>query len=232
MVHIEKVSEETFRDVIRLKVAKKQENYVAENVCSLAQAWLYDEARPFAVLDDDTVVGFLMLDWDEDERTVGIWRFMIGEAYQRKGYGREAIRLAIEMIKETGYFDLIHLDYVEGNRVARELYASFGFRENGEIEDGEIVMTLPITDTPRVGMLPADEEDVEQLLGYLTKDGEAGFPSEKEMRKAAKEKRMTRFTLYGETIGIVIDGHFRLRKKFASYETEAKEVYAKKSGIV
>lgn len=231
MMHIEKVFEETFRDVIRLKVAKGQEQYVAENVYSLAQAWLYEEATPFAILDGDTVVGFLMLDWDEDERTVGIWRFMIGEAYQRKGYGREALRLAIEMIKESGCFDLIHLDYVEENRAARELYASFGFRENGEVEDGEIVMTLPITDTPRVGMLLADEEDIEQLLGYLERDGEAGFPSEEEMRKAAEEERMTRFTIYGETIGIAIDGHFWFRKKFASYETEAKEVYAKKNCI-
>ena len=231
MMHLEKVSEETFRDVIHLKVAKGQENYVAENVYSLAQAWLYDEARPFAVLDDDTVVGFMMLDWDEDERTVGIWRFMIGEAYQRKGYGREALRIVIEMVKESGHFDLIHLDYVEENHVARELYASFGFRENGEIEDGEIVMTLPITDTPKVGMLAADEEDIGQLLGYLVKDGETSFPSEKEMNEAAEEERMTRFTLYGETIGIAIDGHFWFRKKYASYETEAKEVYAEKSCI-
>ena len=231
MMHLEKVSEETFRDVIHLKVAKGQENYVAENVYSLAQAWLYDEAIPFAVLDDDTVVGFMMLDWDEDERTVGIWRFMIGEAYQRKGYGREALRIVIEMVKESGHFDLIHLDYVEENHAARELYASFGFRENGEIEDGEIVMTLPITDTPKVGMLAADEEDIEQLLGYLVKDGETSFPSEKEMNEAAEEERMTRFTLYGETIGIAIDGHFWFRKKYASYETEAMEVYAEKSCI-
>ena len=231
MIHLEKVCEENFRDVICLKVAKEQEKYVAKNVYSLAQAWLYEEARPFAILNDDIVIGFLMLDWDEDERTVGIWRLMIGEAYQQKGYGRETIKLVIEMVKKTGCFDSIHLDYVKDNLVARELYASLGFYENGEIEGEEVVMVLPITDTPKVGMLAADEEDIEQLLEYLTKDGESGFPLERDMYEAAKKEKITRFTLYGETIGIAIDEHFWFRKKFASYEGQAKETYTKKNCI-
>lgn len=86
----------------------------------------------------------MMLDWDEQERTVGIWRFMMAQERQNKGYGRKAMEKAIELIKSEGKFDSIYLDYVSSNTVARNLYYSMGVRENGEIEDGEIVMTIQI----------------------------------------------------------------------------------------
>lgn len=147
MVRLEKVSEETFLPVARLKVSPEQEKWVSSNLVSLAQAWLYyDKAKPFAILDEETVVGFLMLDWDEAERTVGIWRMMIGQDHQRKGYGRAALAEALRMVRETGKFDLMHLSYVPGNTAARELYYSMGFRETGEEEEGEIIMTLPLTE--------------------------------------------------------------------------------------
>lgn len=106
----------------------------------------------------------MMLDWDENERTVGIWRFMIAKEYQKMGYGKAAVQLVIKMIREENKFDMIRLDYVENNRIARELYYKMGFRENGEVIEGEIVMVLPLTDKPKVGMTIADEEDEEELL--------------------------------------------------------------------
>ena len=86
------------------------------------------------MLDGDCVVDFLMLDWDEGERTVWIWRFMIGWQHQRKGYGRQAIEAAIQLLRDSVKFDLMHLDYVPGNTVARELCHSLGFRENGDVD--------------------------------------------------------------------------------------------------
>ena len=234
MIRLSPVNEQNFRSVVDLKLTAEQTHFVASNVMSLAQAWLYyDEARPYAVLNDDTVIGFLMLDWDEDERTVGIWRFMIGAAYQNKGYGRAALEAAIALIRAEGKFDLIHLDYVAGNTVARALYYSLGFRENGDVEDGEIIMTLPLTDTPQVGMLTADEEDLDFLHKRLEDEAREtpevfrDFPDWSVLEAAVRDERLTRFTVFGETVALAAGEEFWCRKKYAAYAEEALRRYRK-----
>ena len=47
MVIIELVNDDTFRAVVDMKVTQEQAKFVAPNVVSPAQAWLYyDAARP------------------------------------------------------------------------------------------------------------------------------------------------------------------------------------------
>lgn len=145
MITLKKVDENNYRKVLSIKMNEEQDKFVAPNVVSLAQAWVfYEKARPFAIYNDDEVIGFMMLDWDEKEREAGIWRFMIAEEQQGKGYGRKAMEFALNMIRETNKFDYVFLDYVPENVVGKHLYESLGFKETGEIEDGEIIMKLDL----------------------------------------------------------------------------------------
>lgn len=145
MVSLKEINEDNFRAVVGMKLEGEQSKYVASNVYSLAQAWLYpEEAKPYAIYKEEEIVGFMMLDWDEKERECGIWRFMIANDQQGKGYGRKALEYAINIIKETGKFDYVSLDYAPGNNVGKHLYESVGFRETGEIEEGEIIMKLDL----------------------------------------------------------------------------------------
>ncbi|HBB27754.1 MAG TPA: N-acetyltransferase [Clostridiales bacterium] len=143
MITLKKVDENNYRKVLAIKMNEVQGNFVAPNVRSLAQAWVYYEtARPLAVYNDEEVIGFLMLDWREKDREVDIWRFMIAEEHQGKGYGRKAMEYALNMIRESNKFDCAIVDYVPENVVAKHLYENLGFKETGEIEEGEIVMKL------------------------------------------------------------------------------------------
>lgn len=145
MVSLKEVNENNFRTIVDMKLNEEQSKYVAPNVYSLAQAWLYPrEAKPYAIYNDEEVIGFMMLDWDEKERECSIWRFMIANNQQGKGYGRKALENALNIIKEAGKFDYVFLDYVPGNVVGKHLYESMGFLETGEIEEGEIVMKLDL----------------------------------------------------------------------------------------
>ncbi|MEL7602011.1 MAG: GNAT family N-acetyltransferase [Bacillota bacterium] len=142
MIRLTPITEENFRAVIDMKLPEEPK-VVAPNVVSLAQAWLYhDRARPFAVCDDDAVVGFLMLYWNEEEHEAGLWRLMIALEHQGRGYGTQAVRLAVDMVRASGLFDSLHVDYVPGNENARHIYAKLGFTETGMIDDGEIEMKL------------------------------------------------------------------------------------------
>lgn len=230
MIRLEPVNERTFKPIVDMKLPPEQNRFVAPNVVSLAQAWLYQkEARPYAILDGDTPVGFLMLDWDEGERTLGLWRFMIAHEQQHKGYGRQALQLVIQLARDTGLFDLLHLDYVPGNEHAQRLYASLGFRENGEVEDGEIIMTLPLTDHPKVGLLTADEEDLDDFSALIEAERTAGAPiapafqDEDTLKKAVADGAVKRLTLMGKTIGLALNDALLLAEAFKAYQNEALE---------
>ena len=71
---------------------------------------------------------------------------MIDKRYQNRGYGREAIRLALEFIRTwpCGKAEYCELSYEPENEVARELYRSCGFTENGEKDGDEIVAVLKL----------------------------------------------------------------------------------------
>jgi diamine N-acetyltransferase len=229
MIHLEKITEATFRTVIDMKVTSEQSKFVAPNVVSLAQAWLYyDAARPFVLMNADIPVGFIMLDWDEGERTVGIWRFMIAEPYQKRGFGRAAMQEVIRMIRDEDKFDLIHLDYVPENTIAKSLYESFGFRETGEMEGNEIVMKYPLTDRPRVGMTTADEDDLRELLEILKTEEEFGtqipeaLTDKERITAAVKTSRMKRFTIMGEAIGMAADGVLLIHHEYVDYLDEMR----------
>ena len=60
-----------------------------------------------------------------------VWRFMIDKKYQNRGYGREALKLALDFIRTSpcGDAEFCVLSYEPENTVAKNLYKSFGFVE-------------------------------------------------------------------------------------------------------
>lgn len=145
MVNFRSITEDNFDAIINMK-RPEGENYLASNEHSLAQAWLYREANdvfPFAIYDDDLPVGFMMLDEDLENRTIAIWRIMFPVEYQNKGYGTEALRNVIELMRNSGKYDSVTIDYVQGNDIAGHVYRKVGFKETGEIvNDREVEMRL------------------------------------------------------------------------------------------
>lgn len=142
-MELREITGENYQQVLDLSTGAGQEEFVAQNVRSLAQAWVFrDRARPYALYEGEEPVGFIMLDWRPEKKWVEIWRFMIDHRFQGKGYGRRAMELALEKIRRAGVFDRVQLYYVPGNEKARALYRNLGFGETGNTLDGEIQMEL------------------------------------------------------------------------------------------
>lgn len=143
-VHLREINKDNVADCWKLKVAPGQADFVAPNVYSLAQAYANpDTAHPFAIYAGDTMVGFFMGYVDHAKEEYEVWRIMIGEQYQGKGYGRQALDLAIAYLKSKGA-KVIGLSYEPENKVAAAMYAKAGFFPTGEIEDGEAVAKLTL----------------------------------------------------------------------------------------
>lgn len=145
MICLERVNEQNYQKLFDLELADNQKGFVSSNMKSLAQAWVYyDRARPYAIKNDNEIVGFIMFDYKPNEKKAEIWRFMIGKEFQGKGYGTEALSTAIRFLAKENLFSTLQINYVEGNLPAKHLYEKLGFRETGEMEENEIVMTLDL----------------------------------------------------------------------------------------
>ncbi len=56
-------------------------------------------------------------------------QLFIDERYQGQGYGRAAVGMVLEAMKQDGKYGKIVLCYIEGNDAARKLYEQFGLRK-------------------------------------------------------------------------------------------------------
>ena len=142
MIHFKEIDRNNFFDVIDLKVAEEQKNFVATNVFSLAQAKAFPECIPFAIYNDEDLVGFIMYCMDADDHEYWIYRLMIDHKYQGKGYGKAAMDKLIDMIKEDTSHHVIYLSFEPENIGAKQLYEKLGFKPDGRVIDGEIVYKL------------------------------------------------------------------------------------------
>lgn len=159
MIRLEKLTYENADEVFELEVKEEQYPFVADNTYSVAQAYVTlingGHVFPFVIYNDKELVGFIQLAYGENADQDGvsmekdsyeIWRFMIDKRYQGRGYGREALRQAIEFIRTfpCGKAELCWISYEPENETARKLYASFGFEETGEMCGDEIVAVLKL----------------------------------------------------------------------------------------
>ena len=160
MIRIEKVNGKNVWDLLKLKVSDEQRNFVASNDISIIEAYTAitgnGYAFPFGIYEEDKPVGFLMIGFDVDDYwedapavakgNYNLWRLMIDKAYQGSGYGKEAVRLALEFIKSfpCGAAEYCWLSYEPENESAQKLYSSFGFAETGDMDGEELIAVLKL----------------------------------------------------------------------------------------
>ena len=160
MLRLEKITGKNVWDILKLCVSEKQKSFVASNDISIIEAYTAitgnGYAFPFGIYEDDTPIGFLMIGFDTDDYwddapliakgNYNLWRLMIDKIYQNKGYGKEAVRLALEFIKTfpCGKAEYCWLSYEPENEIASQLYRSFGFVETGEMYEEELIAILKL----------------------------------------------------------------------------------------
>jgi diamine N-acetyltransferase len=146
-VELRDVTAENRKAVAALALDSAQEDLVASNAESLAEARYDRDARPRAVYAGGSLVGFLMYDAgaaDDAPREAVIYRFMIDRRHQGKGYGRAALARALDEIRAIPRVSKVSISYMPDNPVAKPFYASFGFVEVGLDEDGEMLAELTL----------------------------------------------------------------------------------------
>ena len=128
MITFREIDKSNYMDCICLKVKDNQRGFVADNARSLAEARFEEGLYTRAVYSGDTMVGFVLFDYDTEIPGWCMSRFMIGAQYQGQGLGREAILRFLDYVKEQMSLRELYIHVELENTVAFELYQKLGFR--------------------------------------------------------------------------------------------------------
>lgn len=128
------IDRSNYWDCMLLTVDSSQEGFVADNKRSLVEAAYEDGLYTLGIYHEETMVGFILYDYDETFPGWSMSRFMIGKQFQGKGYGKQAALAFIDYFKKRHSADKLYISVSLENTAARKLYASIGFEERKEVE--------------------------------------------------------------------------------------------------
>jgi len=142
-VYLDPVTVNNWKACIALEVAPGQEKFLPGNLYSIAESQFYEHARSRAVYNEaHQLVGYALFGRDIFTTRWKIFRIMIDQAYQSKGYGESAMKEIIEEISQETDGNEILICYQEHNEVARRLYAKLGFAEQTIDPRGKVTALL------------------------------------------------------------------------------------------
>lgn len=141
MVEFRPVTRQNFEQVIDIRVAAHQVDFVDSVVYSLAQAYVLGEScKPFAIYHNDEVIGFIMFRYALNRKRTEVASLIISKKHQNKGYGTKAFELAMQFLKDEGKTEVVQLDYNPADVVAKRIYERHGFAPVRREDCGEIMM--------------------------------------------------------------------------------------------
>jgi diamine N-acetyltransferase len=152
MVKLCEITDENRAAVGSLRVSAAQERFVAGVSESLQEADASPETRPWhrAVYVDATPVGFVMLSDGVppgDDRypwRYFLWRLLVGERFQRQGYGTETLNALVAELRNRPDADFLFTSAVPGDGSPLNFYERYGFVQTGQIFEDEIVLRLDL----------------------------------------------------------------------------------------
>lgn len=143
-VELREVTANNVRAICRLAVARSQSRFVAPTAVSLAEALFEPKAWYRAIYAGDAPVGFAMLSIDTATPMYYLWRLMIADGYQHRGYGRAAIAAIVEHVRTLPGAAGLLVSWVPAEGGPEAFYLSLGFVPTGEVHEGEIEARLEL----------------------------------------------------------------------------------------
>ena len=129
-----RIDKSNYWDCMALTIDESQEGFVADNKQSLVEVAFEDGLYTLGIYHEETMIGFVLYDYDDILQGWSMSRFMIGKQFQRKDYGKQAAIAFLDYFKRKHNADKLYISVSLENTVARKMYASIGFKEIQKIE--------------------------------------------------------------------------------------------------
>ncbi|MFX0023916.1 MAG: GNAT family N-acetyltransferase [Candidatus Hermodarchaeota archaeon] len=151
-IALKKINKLNLMSILQLEVRHEQKNLVASNAVSIAQAYFNKDAWFRGIYADAIPIGFVMisdslLKYKNNPKHIPsyfLWRFMIDKKFQGNGYGKEALKLIIEHVKNRPKATEFFLSHSKDDGNAGTFYKKLGFEYTGKEIGDELVMRLKL----------------------------------------------------------------------------------------
>ena len=145
-VSFREITKDTVGNIIKLSdtLSEAHRKMVAPNAVSIAQAHFEERAWFRAIYAGDEPVGFIMLYDHPEEREYFLWRLMVAETHQGKGYGRQAIELLKEYVRSRPGAEELGVSCGEGVGSPEGFYRKLGFVPTGKKLGDEIELQMKL----------------------------------------------------------------------------------------
>jgi GNAT superfamily N-acetyltransferase len=145
------VDESNKTELEALRTSPAQERFVSTVADSLLEAIEAAECRAIAwgVYDGETPVGFVMIADEVDSSDCipqFLWKLLIDERHQRRGYGTATLDLIVEYFRGRPGVTEIRTSAGQGEGSPIPFYERYGFVDTGEIVDDEVLLRLDLSD--------------------------------------------------------------------------------------
>ncbi|MBV8821305.1 MAG: N-acetyltransferase [Ktedonobacteraceae bacterium] len=150
---LREVTRENWRTALHLAVHPEQQGFIADYVpiaaIALAKAYVRPGGliwTPYAFYTTRDMIGFTELAYEPgSSENYWLFHFFIDHRYQGQGYGKQALRLFLQFLKQNHtQCEVLQLTVHPENDRARHLYMSIGFRPTGAEIDHELVYKLTL----------------------------------------------------------------------------------------
>jgi diamine N-acetyltransferase len=150
MIALRSIEESNREAVAALRVSAAQEQFVSGVSDSLLEAAAEPDGRAlyWAVYSDETPIGFVMIS-DEVGSSEYIahylWKLLIDERYQRRGFGTATLDLIVEYFRSRPGVEVLWTSAGQGDGSPIPFYERYGFVQTGEIVfDDEVLLRLDL----------------------------------------------------------------------------------------
>lgn len=133
-MEFKEIDKSNYWECMALTVDDSQAGFVADNKQSLVEAAYEEGLYVLGIYHKETMIGFVLYDYDDTFPGWSLSRFMIGKQFQGNGYGKQAVRAFLDYFKKKHNADKLHISVSLENTVARRMYSSIGFIEIKEVE--------------------------------------------------------------------------------------------------
>ena len=136
-IQLVEVTEENWLEIAKLSVKEDQKGFLAPPIGILARGYVYRECngRVWGIANGNQMVGVaLVRDQNEEPCCYDLQQFMIDQRFQRRGYGAEALRQILSILKQERRFDSAEVCVKNADTPALRLYEKTGFVDTGYID--------------------------------------------------------------------------------------------------
>ena len=137
MIRLDDVDEANWISVARLSVSDEQQAFLDRPIGIIARAYVYrgSHARVFVICNDADIIGAALLrNLDEEPACYDLQQFMIDKRFQNKGYGTEALKQILSLLKDERKYDCVEVCVNKSDASALHVFKKAGFVDTGYVD--------------------------------------------------------------------------------------------------